>query len=39
MADLLDAASEVDGFCRRMNWRHCVIANGYGHLAPCAELK
>jgi len=25
MADLLDAASEVDGFCRRMGWQHCVI--------------
>ena len=25
MADLLDAASEVDGFFRRMGWRHCVI--------------
>jgi len=25
MADLLDAASEVDGFCRRMGWRYCVI--------------
>jgi hypothetical protein len=25
MADLLDAASEIDGFCRRKGWRHCVI--------------
>ena len=25
MADLLDAAREVDGFCRRQGWRHCVI--------------
>lgn len=25
MADLLDAAREVDGFCRQMGWRHCVI--------------
>ncbi len=25
MADLLEAAAEVDGFCRRMGWRHCVI--------------
>ncbi len=25
MADLLDAAREVDSFCRRQRWRHCVI--------------
>ena len=25
MADLLDAAREVDGFCRRKGWRYCII--------------
>jgi hypothetical protein len=25
MADLLDAAREIDGFCRRQGWRHCII--------------
>lgn len=25
MADLLDAAQEVDGYCRRQGWRHCII--------------
>ena len=25
MADLLDAAREVDGYCRRRGWRHCII--------------
>lgn len=25
MADLLDAAREVDGYCRRHNWRYCII--------------
>jgi hypothetical protein len=23
--DLLDAAREVDGYCRRQNWRYCII--------------
>lgn len=25
MADLLDAAQEVDGYCRRHGWRYCII--------------
>lgn len=25
MADLLDAAAEIDGYCRRQGWRHCII--------------
>jgi hypothetical protein len=25
MADLLDAAREVDSFCRRKDWRYCII--------------
>jgi hypothetical protein len=25
MADLLDAAKEVDGYCRRHDWRFCII--------------
>ncbi len=25
MADLLDAAQEVDGYCRRHDWRYCII--------------
>ena len=25
MADLLDAARDIDSFCRRQGWRHCVI--------------
>lgn len=25
MADLLDAAEEVDGYCRRHGWRYCII--------------
>ena len=25
MADLLDAAAEIDGYCRRQSWRHCII--------------
>jgi hypothetical protein len=25
MPDLLDAAKEVDGYCRARGWRHCII--------------
>ncbi len=25
MPDLLDAAREVDAFCRQQSWRHCII--------------
>ncbi len=25
MPDLLDAAREIDGFCRRQGWRYCII--------------
>jgi hypothetical protein len=25
MADLLEAAAEIDGYCRRQGWRHCII--------------
>jgi hypothetical protein len=25
MADLLDAAREIDSYCRRQGWRHCII--------------
>ncbi len=25
MADLLEAAREIDGYCRRQGWRHCII--------------
>ena len=42
MADLLDAASEVDAICRRMGWRHCVnggMADSNENLQPLAEVK
>jgi hypothetical protein len=49
--DLLEAAREVDSFCRRKGWRHCIIGGmalmRWGEqrmtkdvdLIPLAEMK